>query len=180
MLLDPAGPGGERHATTLSLSLDMKAAARQIHSADGSIHATAVLRQEMDILTAVLRSADLTPSGRLTPGRIAVILRSAYEPAIAATLERHEQIGQDLAKAGPVAINETWSRIPTDSAHHAVLGFSEWPRSMVYPGFLSPILLSSGTQLSFSRICTTVRSGQAAHNIRKETVAHISDQAQHA
>ena len=145
VLLDPAGPGGERHATTLSLSLDMKAAARQIHTAGGSIRAAAVLRQEMNTLTAVLRSADLTPSGRLTPGRIAVILRSAYDPAIAATLERHEQIGQDLAEAGPVAINETWSRIPTDSAHHAALGFSEWPRSMVYPGFLHPALQRNPT-----------------------------------
>lgn len=109
-----------------------------------------------------------------------MILRSAYDPAIAATLERHAQIGQELTEAGPVAVNETWSRIRTNSTHHAVLGFSEWPRSMVYTGFLSPILLSSGTQRSFSRIYTTVRFGQEARNIRKETVAHISDQAQRA
>lgn len=63
VLLDPAGPGGEHHATTLSLSLAMKAAAKQIHTADGSIGAAAVLRQEMNTLTAVLRFADLTPSG---------------------------------------------------------------------------------------------------------------------
>jgi putative membrane protein len=62
VFLNPAGPGGERHATTLSLSLDMKAAARQIHAADGSIRAGAVLRREMNTLTAVLRSSDLTPS----------------------------------------------------------------------------------------------------------------------
>ena len=74
-----------------------------------------------------------------------MILRSAYAPAIAATLERHEQIGQDLAEAGPVAINETWSHIPTDSAHHAALGFSEWPHSMVSPGFLHPALQRNPT-----------------------------------
>ncbi|MDY4491640.1 hypothetical protein [Schaalia hyovaginalis] len=50
-----------------------------------------------------------------------MILRSAYDPAIAATLERHDQIGQDLATTGPVAVNETWNRIRTDSTHHAVL-----------------------------------------------------------
>lgn len=180
-LINRAGPAGERHATTLSISLDMRNAARQIRTAGGGIRgAAAVLRQEMNTLTAALRSADLTPSGWLTPGQIAVILRSAYDPAIAATLERHGQIGHDLATAGPVAVNETWSRIRTDSAHHAVLWISEWPRSMVYPGFLSPILLSSGIQRSFSLICTPMRSDQAARDIRKKKVEHISDQAQRA
>lgn len=51
---------------------------------------------------------------------------------------------------------------------------------MVYPGFLSPVLLSSGPHRSFSRICTTVRSEQAAHDIRKKTVEYISNQAQRA
>src|SRR5690606_23838273 len=83
-LIDRAGPAGERHATTLSLSLDMKNAARQIRTAGGGIRgAAAVLRQEMSTLVAALRSADLTPSGWLSPGEIAVILRSAYDPAIA-------------------------------------------------------------------------------------------------
>ncbi|EFG46420.1 hypothetical protein HMPREF0183_2304 [Brevibacterium mcbrellneri ATCC 49030] len=104
-----------------------------------------------------------------------MILRSVCDPAIAATLERHGQIGHDLATAGPVAVNETWSRIRTDSAHHAVLWISEWPRSMVYPGFLSPILLSNGIQRSFSLICTPMRSDQAARDIRKKNVEHISD-----
>lgn len=180
-LIDRAGPAGERHATTLSLSLDMKAAARQVRTAGGGIRGgAAVLRQEMSTLTAALRSADLTPSGWLTPGQIAVALRSAYDPAIAATLERHGELGQNLATAGPVAVNESWTRLRTDSAHHAVLWISEWPRSMVYPGFLSPVLLSTGIQRSFSLICTPLRSDQAARDIRKKKVEHISDAAQRA
>ena len=58
-LIERAGPAGERHATTISLSLDMKTAARQIRTAGGGIRgAAAVLRQEMATLTAALRSAD--------------------------------------------------------------------------------------------------------------------------
>ncbi|MEW1976315.1 SCO6880 family protein [Microbacterium profundi] len=178
-LIDRAGPAGERHASTVSLALDMKAAARQIRTAGGGMRgAAAVLRQEMATLTAALRAADLTPSAWLGTGQIAVILRSAYDPAIAATLERHGQLGQDLATAGPVAVNESWSRLRTDSAHHAVLWVSEWPRSMVYPGFLSPVLLSTGIQRSFSLLCTPLRSDQAARDIRKKKVEHISDMAQ--
>lgn len=116
-LIDRAGPAGERHATTISLSLDMKAAARQIRTAGGHLRGGAtVLRQEMGTLTAALRAADLAPSGWLTPGKIAVILRSAYDPAIASTLERHGELGQSLATAGPVAVTESWSQLRTDQA----------------------------------------------------------------
>lgn len=178
-LIERAGPAGERHATTLSLSLDMHAAARQIRTAGGGIRgAAAVLRQEMSTLIAALRSADLAPSDWLSCGEIAVILRSAYDPAIAATLERHGELGQSLATAGPVAVNESWSRLRTDSAFHAVLWISEWPRSMVYPSFLAPVLLSSGIQRSFSLLCTPMRSDQAARDIRKKKTEYISDAAQ--
>ena len=178
-LIERAGPAGERHATTLSLSLDIQAAARQIRTAGGGIRgAAAVLRQEMSTLIAALRSADLAPSDWLSCGEIAVILRSAYDPAIAATLERHGALGQSLATAGPVAVNESWSRLRTDSAFHAVLWISEWPRSMVYPGFLAPVLLSSGIQRSFSLLCTPMRSDQAARDIRKKKTEYISDAAQ--
>lgn len=178
-LIDRAGPAGERHATTLSLSLDMKAAARQIRTAGGGIRGgAAVLRQEMNTLVAALRSADLAPSAWLTCGQIDVILRSAYDPAFAATLERHGELGQNLATAGPFAVNESWNRLRTDSAHHAVLWISEWPRSMVYPGFLAPILLSNGIQRSFSLLCTPMHSDQAARDIRKKKTEYISDAAQ--
>lgn len=180
-LIERAGPAGERHATTISLSLDMKTAARQIRTAGGGIRgAAAVLRQEMATLTAALRSADLTPTGWLGPGQVAVTLRSAYDPAVAATLERHGKLGQELAAAGPVAVTETWGNLRTDSAWHAVLWVSEWPRSMVYPGFLAPVLLSTGIQRSASLIYTPMRSDQAARDIRKKKVEHISDAAQRA
>jgi hypothetical protein len=178
-LIDRAGPAGERHATTLSLSLDMRAASRQVRAAGGGVRgAAAVLRQEMSTLVAALRSADLAPSEWLTCGQIAVILRSAYDPAVAATLERHGELGQSLATAGPVAVNESWSKLRTDSAHHAVLWISEWPRSLVYPGFLAPVLLSTGIQRTFSLLCTPLRSDQAARDIRKKKTAYISDAAQ--
>lgn len=48
----------------------------------------------------------------------------------------------------------------------------------MYPGFLSPVLLSTGIQRSFSLVCTPMRSDQAARDIRKKKVEHISDAAQ--
>lgn len=178
-LIDRAAPAGEHHSTTISLTLDMKAASRQVRTAVGGVKGSAaVLCQEMATLTAALRTADLTPGAWPTPGQVAVILRSAYDPAIAATLERHGHIGQDLATAGPIAVNESKTIIRTDSAYHATLWINECPRSFVYPGFLCPVLLSTGIQRTSSLICTPMRSDQAARDIRKKKVEHVGDAAQ--
>ncbi|APZ34182.1 hypothetical protein BOH66_07925 [Microbacterium aurum] len=178
-LIDRAGPAGERHATTISLALDMKAAARQIRTAGGGIRgAAAVLRQEMTTLTTALRAAELSSTGWLTPGEVAVILRSAYDPAAAPALERHGDLGRDLATAGPVAVTETWERLRSDSAHHAVLWITEWPRSQVYPGFLAPLVLTGGILRTLSLHYTPVRADQAARDLRKKKTELISDAAQ--
>lgn len=178
-LIDRAGPAGERHATTISLALDMRAASRQIRTAGGGIRgAAAVLRQEMTTLTTALRAAELTSTGWLTPGEVAVILRGAYDPAAAPALERHGDLGRDLATAGPVAVTETWDRLRSDSAFHAVLWVTEWPRSQVYPGFLAPLVLSNGILRTLALHYTPVRADQAARDLRKKKTELISDAAQ--
>ncbi len=178
-LIERAGPAGERHATTIGVALDMKAASRQIRTSGGGMRgAAAVLRQEMSTLTTALRAAELTSTGWLTPGEVAVILRSAYDPAAAPALERHGDLGRDLAMAGPVAVTETWDRLHSDSAFHAVLWITEWPRSQVYPGFLAPLVLSSGIQRTIALHYTPVRADQAARDLRKKKTELISDAAQ--
>jgi hypothetical protein len=59
-----------------------------------------------------------------------------------------------------------------------VLWISEWPRSLVYPGFLAPVVLSTGIGRALSLLYTPMRTDQAARDIRKKKVEHISDQAQ--
>lgn len=178
-LVDRAGPAGERHASTISISLNLKAAGRAIRAAGGGNRgASAVLRQEMATIGAALRSADLTPNGWLAPGDLALILRSAYDPVVAGALERRGDLGRDLATAGPVAVSEMWSHLRSDSAHHCVLWISEWPRSLVYPGFLAPVLFSSGVRRTFSLLYTPMRTDQAARDIRKKKTEYISDAAQ--
>ncbi len=178
-LIVRAGPAGERHASTISLSLDLKSAGRAIRAAGGGNRgAAAVLRQEMATLIAALRSADLAPSDWLEPGDLALILRSAYDPAVAGALERQGDLGRDLATAGPVAVTESWGSVRSDSAHHCVLWVSEWPRSLVFPGFLAPVLLSSGVRRTFSLLYTPMRTDQAARDIRKKKTEYISDAAQ--
>ena len=178
-LVDRAGPAGERHATTISISLDMKTSSRAIRAAGGGNRgAAAVLRQEMATMLAALRSADLSPSDWLTPGDLALVLRTAYDPAVGGALERHGELGRDLATAGPVAVSESWGSLRSDSAHHCVLWISEWPRSLVFPGFLAPVLLSSGIRRTFTLLYTPMRTDRAARDIRKKKTEYISDAAQ--
>jgi hypothetical protein len=163
----------------VSIALDLKAAGRAIRAAGGGNRgAAAVLRQEMSTMNAALRAADLSPSGWLAPGDLALILRCAYDPIVAGALERHGDLGRELATAGPVAVSESWSSLRSDSAHHCVLWISEWPRSLVYPGFLAPLLLSSGVRRTFTLLYTPMRSDQAARDIRKKKTEYISDAAQ--
>lgn len=180
-LLTRAGPAGERHASIVALAVDLRAAARAARSAGrGMKGAAAVLRQEMDALTGALRAAELRPSPWYTPAQLAVVLRTAYDPAVAAALERHADVGRDLATAGPVAVEERWASLRSDSGCHAVLWVSEWPRAMVYPGFLAPILLSSGVRRAVSIVYQPLRPDVAARDIRRKKTEHLSDRAQRA
>ncbi|MER6974483.1 SCO6880 family protein [Nocardioides sp. NPDC057767] len=180
-LIDRAGPASERHATTISIALDMRAASRVIRAAGGGRKgAAAVLRQEMSTLTAALRSAELTPEGWLTPADLAVVLRSAYDPDAAPALERHPDLGRDLTQAGPIAVSESWGSLRSDSAHHAVLWVSEWPRSQVYPGFLAPLLLTSGIRRALTLYYQPLRTDTAARDIRRKKTEYVSDATQRA
>ncbi|TFD19212.1 SCO6880 family protein [Cryobacterium sp. TMS1-13-1] len=175
-LIERAGPAGERHATTIALSLDLSAAARQVRTQGGGMRGAAtVLRQEMTALTGALRAADLTVGGWLTADELAVVLRTAYDPAVGIDLERHPLVGRSLATAGPVAVAESWDHLRTDSAFHAVLWISEWPRSQVFPGFLSPLVFTNGILRTVSLHYLPVRADQAARDLRKKKTELISD-----
>jgi hypothetical protein len=175
-LIERAGPAGERHATTISIALDLQAAARQIRTNGGGMRGAAtVLRQEMSALASALRAADVTVGDWLGPDELAAILRTAYDPAASIHLERHPELGRSLESAGPVAVTESWGGLRTDSAFHAVLWISEWPRSQVLPGFLSPLVLSNGILRTLALHYLPVRSDHAARDLRRKKTELISD-----
>ena len=178
-LVDRAGPAGERHACD---RLDL---AR--HEGGRTRDPGCRRRQARCRRRAPPGDGDdarRPPVRRPLPRRMAhtrrprLILRSAYDPAVAGALERHGDIGRDLATAGPVAVTESWGSLRSDSAHHCVLWISEWPRSLVFPGFLAPLLLSSGVRRTFTLLYTPMRTDRAARDIRKKKTEYISDAAQ--
>lgn len=64
--------------------------------------------------------------------------------------------------------------------HHAVLWISEWPRTQVYPGFLHPVLLTSGVRRSVTLLCDPLRTDRAARDIRMRRTEYVSDATQRA
>lgn len=184
-LIERAGPAAERHVTTIAIALDLQAAARPIRTAGGGLRgAAAVLAQEMTTLSTALAAADLAPVRWLPAADLAAIIRSAYDPALATRLDDHpttNRAGTDHSGlGGPVAVEEHWDRLQSDSAHHAVLWVSEWPRTEVDATFLAPVLLSSGVTRAFTLICDPVPAARAARDLRRKKTEYLADAAQRA
>jgi hypothetical protein len=176
-LLDGAGPASERHETTISVSLDLGRARREVRREGGGVTGgAAVLRRELDGLVTALRAADITVDGWVRPDDLAVMLRLAYDPAAAQRLTAG--VGRDLATAGPVAVDERFDHLRSDSGLHAVYWIAEWPRSEVFPTFLSSILLSAGVRRATSIVAQPLTAAEALRSLRKERVEYQTDAAQ--
>lgn len=175
-----AAPSSARHRTTITVSLDMRRAARAIARAGrGLAGAAAVLRADMAALEASLRAADLRPERWLDTPELVRTIRSAYDPTGAAALDG-AAVNQTLATAGPVGIREHWSWFESDASVSAVLWISEWPRSRAYPNFLSTLVLLPGVRKSFSLVARPVPATEARKDIRRQKVEYLTDADQKA
>lgn len=177
-LIDRAGPAAERHATTISIALDLARAARAVRAAGGGLTGAAeVLRQEMGTLTTALRAAGLRPVGWCTSRELAATLLTAYDPHTAEGRDRAQASLGALDTAGPVGLDEYWDRLQTDSAHHSVLWISEWPRALVFPGFLAPLVLTTGVRRAISITYSPLDTERATREIRRRKTEHLADSA---
>jgi hypothetical protein len=183
-LVAHAAPASSRHRTTISISLDLRRAARSIrHHGRGIAAAAAVLRQDMQTLSVALRSAELKLSGWLGPDELAALIRAAYDPTVASRDTGHDtgQPAGSLATAGPMGLQEQWDHfVADDNAHTAVLWISEWPRSEVPMTFLHPLILKAGLHKSFSLVARPVPAREAMRAIRRQKVDYVTDAEQKA
>jgi hypothetical protein len=178
-LLDGAGPAAERHETTVSFALDLARVRREVRAEGGGIDgAAAVLRRELTAAVVALRSAGITVDGWVQPDELAVMLRLAYDPA--ASHLAGSGGGRDLAAAGPVFVDEHLDHLRSDSGVHAVYWIAEWPRSDVYPTFLSSVILSAGVRRATSLVARPLTPAQALRAVRKERVEYQTDAAHRA
>jgi hypothetical protein len=175
-LLDQVRLAAGTHRTTISLALDLRAAARAIKAAGrGVAGAAEVLRADMASLTDSLRQAGLNVQGWLSEPEMAAVVRGAYDPAV--SLEPGTDPGANLTRSGPLAMSEHWDHLRHDSGWSAVLWVSEWPRIEVTADFLHAIIFAPGVRRSLSIIARPVPTHVALRQIRKEKTDAVADMA---
>lgn len=175
-LLTEAAPAAERHETLISVTVGLRQAARMIRDQGGGMRGAAVvMRQRMSALETAIRGADLTPAGWLDTAGLSWVLRTAYDPDAAHTLAG-AFVGKDPSTAGPVAVDEEWGCLRSDTGWHAALWVSEWPRVGVVPGFLWPLVLAPQVRRSLSIVMDPVPRARALKDVRAERFDYLSDQ----
>jgi hypothetical protein len=154
----------------------MQAAASSIREQGGGLRGAAVvMRQRMASFEAAVRGAELVPAGWLDEAGLSWVLRTAYDPESARRLDG-TRVGGKLAAAGPIAVDEEWARLRTDTGWHAALWITEWPRLGVVPGFLWPLVLAPQVRRSLSIVLEPVPTPAALKEVRRERFEHMSDQ----
>lgn len=124
-----------------------------------------------------LRSAEVNVTGWMTPTQLHAQLHGVYDPA-SRCVHPQPTAGDLPSMPGPMGVEETWSRLRTDSAHHAVYWVAEWPRAQVAPSFLQPLLLAPGASRSFSLLIEPLPTAEAIREIRRAKVELAADAAQ--
>ena len=101
-LLRQSSHGSSAHRSTITISLDMRRAAKAIREAGrGTKGAAVVLRGQMEALEYSLRAADLQVERWLDAAALAVIVRQAYDPAAQlASRQSRSDVGPGRAGGG--------------------------------------------------------------------------------
>ena len=160
----------DKHECLLSVSVRSAGSRKRI----GGPPALAALEPQLQMLAEAARRADLVVHGWLTAQDLAGTLRSVFDPHGA----RDSVGGSAPILVGPVAVEEHWASLVTDSAHHAVYWIQEWPRSEVHAGFLQPLILSPGVHRTLSVTAEPLSAAKAMKDIRRARVEQIADAAQ--
>lgn len=177
-LLAQSSHGSSTHRTTITVSLDLRRAARAIREVGRGVKGAAVVLQgQMDALEYSLRASELHIEGWLDAAALAVMVRQAYDPS---TAIRQDSPGATLRSAGPVGVAEHWSYLRHDSGFSTVMWISEWPRQNVAPSFLHPIIFVPGVRRTLTLVAHPLGANEALKQIRKEKTEAITDSAQKA
>ncbi|CAI9394047.1 SCO6880 family protein [Microbacterium sp. T2.11-28] len=176
--------GSERfavaHRNYLTFTLDLVAMGAQLKSLGGGKDAILSLAAiEAANLADALQAAKITVRRWLTPRDIAALVRVAFDPDFAATVQNRpdEQSGVDPVAIGPMHLEEPKGRngvVRTDSGVHTTMWIHEWPRSDAPVGFLSPVVFArhpvTGEAVThiFTLVLTPVPVSKALKRIRDE------------
>jgi hypothetical protein len=181
-LLTTSRSSMQRHENYVCLTLSPRRVRRQIRTLGGGDRgACAHLLQQAATIQGELVNAGVEVEGALPPRQIAALLRTAYEPGSRWAIEAR---GPDMqrgggvtaAEAGPMATDAShWAYYRTDDTVHATYWISEWPRRPVTGDFLSPLLLHTRCERTFSVVMEPLDARRAEDEIARKDTAKASN-----
>ncbi|MCU6480455.1 SCO6880 family protein [Arthrobacter sp. A2-55] len=163
------------HEILLTLVMDTTKARRRIHDAGGGTTGLeATLRSEIHALRTGLKTHGVIVEEWLSDRSLAAAIRGAFDPeSVMRTSQRTGTFsGVDPSQAGPMAQEEHWSYLRTDSGFHQTFWIAEWPRQKVFPGFLHPLVYVGSFRHTVTQVIKAIPTDQALKDIRSAHEAH--------
>lgn len=146
----------------------------------GDLGALAVLAAEVSQVAELLDAAGVTVTGVLTRRGAATAIRDAYDPWGRQQRERGGEEGLPAMNASPMARDEHWGHIATDSAVHTTLWVAEWPRIDVRALFLQPLLMRTQTTRTVTMVMDLVGPGRATRQVERAATEAATEESMRA
>ncbi|MBG0741313.1 hypothetical protein IV500_18260 [Paeniglutamicibacter antarcticus] len=163
------------HEIIMTIVLDTAKARHRIKDAGGAMAGLEhVLRSEAEAFSTGLKTHGVTVTEWLSDTAITAVLRGSFDPAAVAKWAAATGGGKGSTPVspGPMATDEHWTYLRTDSGFHQTFWVAEWPRQQVYPGFLQPLIYVGEFRHTISQVIRTVPTDQALRDIRSAQEAH--------
>ncbi|KRE65679.1 hypothetical protein ASG92_17005 [Arthrobacter sp. Soil736] len=176
------------HELLVAVVVDTAKARRRIRESGGGMAGLErVLRLEVEAMTTALGTHSVKVDEWLPEDGILDVVRGAFDPAAVAGLGREARTVFPTAvsarppdsdpeppglAAGPMAIEERWTYLQTDSGFHQTFWIAEWPRQKVFPGFLHPLIYVGDFRHTVTQVIRSVPTVEALRDIRSAQEAH--------
>lgn len=162
------------HDLLLAVVVDTAKARRRIKESGGGLAGVErVLRLEVEAMTTGLATHNVRVEEWLPEEAILGVVSGAFDPGTVSP--PHDIDGDpDVQKlpAGPMAVEEHWTYLRTDTGFHQTFWIAEWPRQKVFPGFLHPLIYVGDFRHTVTEVIRAVPTTEALRDIRSAQEAH--------
>jgi len=183
-LVEHGASAAIEHECLLSIEISTharRAEIKQRAQTAGSIETAAgqVVVDELRLVSLALEEAGVGYVAALPPHLLASAVRHSSDPEARAVLARRATItGEDgclPAAAGPLALEEEWTRVRSEGAWHAVFWVARWPLRDVDGLFLAPLLTRGSAQRTVTVVCEPVAPSRAYREAEAAVVGQEGD-----
>ncbi|WP_115787457.1 SCO6880 family protein [Arthrobacter silvisoli] len=158
------------HDLLIALVVDTVKARRRIRESGGGLAGIEyVLRLEVDAIRTALGTHGVKVEEWLPEAGLLDVVLGAFDPAAVA---RQPADDREANFQGPMAVEEHWSYLRTDSGFHQTFWIAEWPRQKVFPGFLHPLIYVGDFRHTVTEVIRAVPTSEALRDIRSAHEAH--------